>query len=293
MQRATPIPPRTARAILCLAVTAGVGLASAKPPTKRPSVSVTHHTVAGKPVVVVRPEGTGPWPVVYALPGLGEMVRGPKISAGGWLNQYGLRSAMVAVSSGTLTTKDFGGLVTPTDLASYQKQLARPWPGLVVVCPATPRKLTKRFICFLLDDVIPWAERTLPVRSGARHCVIDGISLGGRHALRIGLRHPRVFRAIGTEQAATGGLGPMASRLIRKAPAEYRHLDINLLTSKRDMFRPKIKAFHERLERLGLRSRFHVTPGGHTKRFARGPGAIDMLMWHTTILHGRGHFEAK
>lgn len=247
-------------------------------------VSVSHHTVAGKPVVVVRPQGAGPWPVVYALPGLGEMVRGPRISAGGWLNQYGLKQAMLAVQSGALSKRHFHGLVTSAQLAEYREALSSGWPGLVIVCPATPRKLTPAFTRFLLESVIPWAETTLPVKPGPTYRAIDGISLGGRHALRIGFKHPRMFRAIGTEQAAAGGLGPFVSRQVKKAPADFAHLEINLLTSHGDMFRAKIRNFHRRLKKLGLRSRYHVTPGGHTKRFAKGPGAIDMLIYHAKVL---------
>ncbi|MFT7624305.1 MAG: hypothetical protein ACI9WU_003492, partial [Myxococcota bacterium] len=172
-------------------------------------VAVQAHVVDGKPVIAVVPEGAGPFPVVYALPGLGEMVRGPTASARGWVDDYGL-------------------------VAAYQDIALK---GLVIVCPATPRALTGDFERYLLQSVIPWAEAQLPIRKGPKHRGIDGISMGGRHALRIGFKYPEQFATIGTEQAAVGSLAPRWARRIRKRPQRFAHLRVLLLTSNRDGFR--------------------------------------------------------
>ena len=243
-------------------------------------------TVGDKPLVVVRPEGPGPWPVVYALPGLGEMKRGPRISSHGWVTHYGLREAMNAVLRGNVTSKDLQGLVKGDTLKPYRDRAAR-FKGLVIVCPATPVKLKASFRTYLIDTVIPWAERTLPIRRGPAFRGIDGISLGGRHALRIGLARPELFKAIGTEQAAARGLSSLANRLVRARPAAFAHLKVGLITSKHDGFREPVRKLNRTLTRLGVSTYFTVTPGRHDKRFARGPGAVEMLLFHDTALNRR------
>ncbi len=220
------------------------------------AVRVSQHTVDDKPVVVVQPDRGGPYPVVYLLPGMGEMVRGPLPSARGWVDDYGLVQAFERVQP----------------------------KGLVLVCPATPKSLSDRFERFLFEAVIPWAEAELPVLKGPKHRALDGISLGGRHALRIGLKYPERFAAIGTEQAAAGGLASLARRRIRADPARFSHLKFHLLTSERDGFRPKIERLHRTLTRLGVHSDYRVTRGRHDKVFARGPGAEGMLKWHDRVL---------
>ena len=258
--------------------------APAAPPS---TVRVERHSVAGKPVVVVRPARDGRWPVVYALPGLGEMNRGPRASANGWVEDYGLVEAMTAVLAGRLTSEDFQGLVTAPQLASYNARLAGGFGGLVIVCPATPSRYGAPFVRFLLDQVVPWAETNLPVLAGPANRGVDGLSMGGRHALRLGFAHPAAFRTVGTEQAAARGLISRLVRPARRDPAPLRHLHFNLVTSERDGFRPLVKRFADALvEQQGLeRVRYHVALGRHDKRFARGPGVIDMLLFHDQILN--------
>ena len=256
-------------------------------PAARADVVVTTHRVGNRPVVVVQPkEGPGPWPVVYALPGLGEMVRSPEISASAWVNEYGLKAAFAAVQRGDLTKADFQGLVTDAQLAEYRLAAAQ-FRGLVIVCPATPKRMDKAWKAWLIDQVIPWAERTLPVIAGPKSRGLDGISMGGRHTLKLGFERPELFKTLGTEQAAVRGLGPRLQKQVRARPDAYRHLHINLLTSTKDGFRAAITRFHQRLSGLNLTVRHTITPGRHDKRFVRGPGAIDMLLFHDRVLWSR------
>jgi hypothetical protein len=250
------------------------------------SVVVREHKVGGKPVVVIQPAGPGPWPVVYALSGLGEMVRGPRAAAWGWVEKYGLVPAARAVTSKRLTSKAFHGLVTGKLLDAYRARHARGYAGLVIVCPAVPRKLTRAFKTYLLKRLIPWAESTLPIKRGPRFRGIDGISLGARHALRIGFEYPEKFRTLGTEQAAANGLAGYLTGRVRKAPQSFRNLVVNLLTSRGDGYRKVVGRLARALKGVGLHVRYGVTPGGHNKRFAKGPGAIDMLLFHDGVLNG-------
>ena len=256
-------------------------------------VSVTEHLVKGKPVVVVQPETGGPFPVVYALSGLGEMVRGPRAAAHGWVEKYGLVPAMNAVMRGKLTSADFMGLVDGNLLVEYQERLSRKFSGLVIVCPAVPRKLSATFIRHLTNELIPWAEEKLPIIKGPGTRGIDGISLGGRHALQIALKHPQLFKSVGTEQASERGLGARWNKAWRTQPERFKHLHLNLLTSERDGYKKLIADFAQSLHDSPMRIRHQVTPGRHDKRFAKGPGALDMLLFHESVLHKSARAPSK
>ncbi|HIN86345.1 MAG TPA: hypothetical protein EYN06_07680 [Myxococcales bacterium] len=248
-------------------------------------VVVNEYPVGGKPVVVIQPSTGGPFPVIYALSGLGEMRRGPRAAAHGWVEKYGLVEAMRAVSRGRISSDDFMGLVQGAMLKQYQTRLERPFRGVVVVCPAVPRKLSLQFTQHLINELIPWAEANLPIMKGARHRGIDGISLGGRHALQIALKHPALFKSIGSEQAAVRGLSKRWQRALKNHPGNYKHLHVNLLTSTHDGFRKSIAHFAGILSKGPLTVRHQITNGRHDKRFAKGPASIDMLLFHEAVLY--------
>jgi enterochelin esterase-like enzyme len=229
-----------------------------------PTIRVYEVEVEGRPVVIVHPEGPGPMSLVVALPGLGEMVSGPRASARGWVDKYGLADA-------------------------YRRLLAADplFPRLAIVCPATPRDYTAAFERFVVFTLLPWAEANLDVRPG-RERGIDGISAGGVHAMRIAFAHPEHFTTVGTEQTVTGGLhGTLPARL-RRDPERFGHLHLHLLTSTHDPFRPKIQRLAESLEGLSVSVTLAVVPGRHDKAFARGPGAEGMLEFHARHLGKSG-----
>lgn len=275
---------------LTIGLPIAVALLALVPPAgaECPGVTVDRHTVGGRPVVVVRPTSGGPFPVVYALAGLGEMVRGPSASAAGWIEKYGLVEAFCAVSGGALTTDHFQGLVDGPLLDAYQQRMAAGFGGLVVVSPGIPRRPGRAFRKHLFEELIPWAERELPIKAGRAYRGIDGISLGGRHALRFASERPELFRTVGTEQAAVKGLIAVMRRAVRLRAEPMKALVFNLLSSHKDGFRRQIARFATGMRGLGLTIRHAETPGRHDKRFARGPGVIDMLLFHDAVFRGLG-----
>jgi pimeloyl-ACP methyl ester carboxylesterase len=50
-----------------------------------------------------------------------------------------------------------------------------------------------RYLDFLAKDVVPWAERTLPVRPGVEHRALGGSSLGGLATLHALAKRPELF----------------------------------------------------------------------------------------------------
>ncbi len=79
------------------------------------------------------------WPLVIALHGRGEALKGPHDGALGWVNDYGLAHAIARVSNPPLGEDDVQGFVDQDRIDGYNRQLAeRPFGGLVVVCPYLP-----------------------------------------------------------------------------------------------------------------------------------------------------------
>ncbi len=246
-----------------------------------PDVSVEHYEVGGSPVVVVRPkEAKGPLPLVVLIAGLGELARGAKAGAAGHVERYGLVPAYRAVLSGRLDAESFQGLVTGDDLEGYRQRLACGFGGLVLVGVAAPVDYSRRFERYVTETVVPWAERTLNVVPGRRG--IDGISLGARHALILGLGTGK-FDAVGTQQAAVR----RPAAVLRAAPRARAGAVVNLLTSTHDPFRPDVLRLGAALAKVPVSTEVRVLPGRHDKRFAKGPAMIDLLLFHDGVLRGR------
>ena len=67
---------------------------------------------------------------------------------------------------------------------------------------------------FVVDDLVPWIDRTLPVRRDRAAWMIGGLSAGGYGAVDIGLRHPRLF---GTLESWSGYYHPFRDGPLRSA----------------------------------------------------------------------------
>src|SRR5262249_6428119 len=114
---------------------------------------------------------------------------------------------------------------------------------------------------------------------------IDGVSLGGALSLRIGLGNAEAFGAVGTLQAAIGeDQVPEFTELARAARSKNAGVHLRLLTSKDDYFRRAIRSASEAWRSAGIDHDFEDLPGPHDYPFNRGPGAIEMLLWHDRIL---------
>ncbi|MBV8064668.1 MAG: hypothetical protein JOY72_12615 [Actinobacteria bacterium] len=51
---------------------------------------------------------------------------------------------------------------------------------------------------YVVDDVVPWTDDTLPVVATAHDRALEGLSAGGYGAMDIGLRHPGLFGTLGS-----------------------------------------------------------------------------------------------
>lgn len=246
-----------------------------------------------KQATVLAPASGGPWPVLVALPGRGEVVRGADAAADGWLKDYQLDRAITAVGRG-VTKDDFDGQISDARLRELRDQHARsPYRGLVVVCPdigdilAGERKLDAcdAWGRALVDHVLPRirSEWTTTDAFG-----IDGVSLGGRAALLVGLAHPRVFSSVGSLQAAVRAneIDALAERAKAYKAARPDGV-IRLLSSSGDYFRPTLAELSTAMKRAGTEHVHIEVEGPHDYSFNRGPGGIEMLLFHDAKLRAR------
>jgi len=248
----------------------------------------------GRAVVVV------PWwgkaseklPVLVALHGRGEATKGPVEGVMGWPRDYALLRAIDRLCAPPLTGDDYEGFFDEARLKETNASLTtRPFEGLIVVCPYLPDvdlhkpAPIKDYARYLLEVVLPRVRAELPALSDPAATGIDGVSLGGAVSLRVGLGNPGAFGAVGSLQAALGEEQVAElTELARAARAKNPKLALRLLTSKDDYFRGAITHTSAAWKSAKIDHDFADVPGPHDYAFNRGPGAIEMLLWHDRML---------
>jgi hypothetical protein len=228
------------------------------------------------------------FPVVVALHGHGEAIKGPEAGVMGWPRDYALIHAMERIAAPPLTADDFEGLVEEEHLAEQNRALGQqPFRPLIVVCPYSPdvnlldpAEVT-RYGRALVEDVVPRVAKELPALPAPASTGIDGVSLGGALALRIGLGSPNVFGVVGALQPALyEWQASEMTELARSARQKNPALKLRLTTSERDGFRRAVTRTSEAWTAAGITHDFAIRPGPHDYIFNRGPGAMELLFWH-------------
>ena len=237
------------------------------------------------------------FPVLVAMHGRGEALKGPGPGARGWVDDYWLPQALARLHDPPLTRDDFLGMVTGDRLGRLNGDLERhPFEGLVVVCPYTPDRLSgdlpfesaEPLARFLVDELLPRVRRETPAFADAKRTGIDGVSLGGRASLLVGLLRPEAFGVVAALQPAfdlveTEGLAARAARALRRN-AELR---FRLVTSSRDYYLESTRALAASFRAVGAEPNLLVAVGNHSYDFNRGPGVYEMLLFHDRALRGR------
>ena len=242
--------------------------------------------------VVLTPKGgLGPWPLLIAIHGRGEAVRGAHDGAYGWVHDYRIGRAIAALQRGKLTADDFQGLVTPERLDTLNRALAEhPYQGLVIACPHAPDftgparlDALPAYGAWLTGPLARRVSSVMPVgRIG-----IDGVSMGGRMALRLGLVTDAPYHAVGSLQAALSASEvPAIVEMARAARVARPTLPLRVLTSEGDYFRPVLGTLHDELTKASLSHDYRLVAGPHNYQFNQGPGSIEMLLWHDRVLRG-------
>lgn len=232
-------------------------------------------------------------PLLVALHGRGEAGRGLAAGAHGWRDDYHLDKARARLAAPPLSARDLLGFVSAPRLAALNASLAaHPFEGLAVACPYCPaladRSVTgaQGFASFVIGSLLPKAAEAAGTKLARKRTGIDGVSMGGRLALLIGLSHPEVFGSVGAMQPAirvseADELADLAAKAHRAQPFALR-----LVSSEEDPFLEAVQALGEALTERGLPHEVIVTPGPHDYAWNRGPGSFEMLLWHERVLRG-------
>ena len=233
----------------------------------------------------------------YAYGTGGEALKGSRRGARGWLDDYDLARAMQRLLEPPLKKRDFQGYVTSQRLRRINRELsAQPYGGLIVVCPYLPDVLRRDsafenaelLARFIVDVLLPRVYEKTPAIGSAAATGIDGVSLGGRAALLVGLSRPKAFGTVGALQAALDGsevrrFAELGKAALRENPA----LDLRLLTSDRDHFLRVNQRLSAAWKERKVAHQFSRVQGTHSYRFNRGPGGLEMLLYHDRVLRGR------
>ena len=210
----------------------------------------------------------------------------------GWPRDYAMVRAIDRLRAPPLRASDYEGLVEPARLAETNASLsARPYAGLIVVCPWLPdihpaaTADISDYTRFVLETLLPRVRAETPALSSPESTGIDGVSLGGAEALRIGLAHPEVFGAVGAIQPAVSDL-PAGDWTAMAAAARARRpgLKLRLLTSHEDYFHDSVTGVSRAWAAAGISHDFADVLGPHDYIFNRGPGSIELLLWHDRAL---------
>lgn len=233
------------------------------------------------------------FPLLIAMHGLGETWRGPARGAWGWVRDYELPRADHALRGPSLDPSHFEQLVDAARLRELNASLsARRYGGMVIILPFTmdPRaglggSEHQRFERWISHDLVARARRELPVIASREATGIDGVSLGGLHALWTGLAHPEVFGSVGALQPAVRRRqAQVAARFVHSRTRPTQR--IRLVTSTLDALREDVIAFDRTLSSARIAHEFKMLVGPHDYIFNRGPGAIEMLLFHDRALRG-------
>jgi len=253
-------------------------------------------------VVVMIPEreANARLPVLIALHGRGEALKGPELGARGWVDDYALPTTIERLHRPPITLDDLQGMADDERLARLNASLAkRPYQGLIVVCPYTPDALPADesidkalpLARFVVETVLPRAYRETPAIGSPETTGIDGVSLGGRAALGIGLLRPKAFAVVASLQAALRSDNSAdILRRAREAKAQKPDLFVRLLTSNGDYFLRANQLLATDFQAAGIRTELVTVPGQHDYEFNRGPGGYEMLMFHDRVLRGQPEF---
>jgi len=234
-------------------------------------------------------------PLLVALHGLAETVD-EEMGAYAWVRRYGIGDGYAHLRApDTITLEGLGKMATPARIAELRATLAeKPFKGMVIACPYTPNiwnvnpsvdTTIDAYTTWLFEVLVPRLRAETPVLAGASHLGVDGVSLGGYASLGVGVRKTAELGAIGCVQAAiSAGDAEKWTDRIEKAFAKDGARPLHLLTSTADVFRTPVEALDKALTKRGITHDARVAIGPHDQPFLRGPGSLEMLLWHARHL---------
>jgi iron(III)-salmochelin esterase len=247
----------------------------------------------GERAMLLVPESPATAPILIALHGRGEAARGLDVGAGAWPREYSLDRTHRRLFAPPLTGADLEDMFSAERLAALNRSLtSAAYKGLAVACPATPVLAdrspdgSRTFGRFLTEHLLRRVRSETGSTADRAATGIDGVSMGGRIALFVGLLNPQIFGVVGALQPAISiDEAPLVSDLARAAMAQAS-VRLRLVSSEEDPFLPAVRAASDRLKADGVPHELLVVPGNHGYEFNRGPGGAELLLWHERVQRG-------
>ncbi|GAC1365419.1 MAG: hypothetical protein NVSMB47_16780 [Polyangiales bacterium] len=228
-------------------------------------------------------------PLIVLLPGGHHNMQGPTTGVWGWWSEYMLGDLDTALRRGSLTERDFQGLVRPPELAAFNGWLASmPYRGAVYVTPwVVGRQLDPAphgtMVAAFLRDVVARARAELPVLSSREATGLGGMSSGGLWALYAGALDADLFGTVVATQPFTDELvKPIHDTVVARAQPQR----LKIVTSTDDHQKKTTTELSESLRRDGVEHELVEYLGAHSAAFAAGPGGLDALLTFDRALRG-------
>ena len=120
----------------------------------------------------------------------------------------------------------------------------------------------------VMGDLLPFLEQRFAVQKDVAGRSIVGLSMGGGHAVDIGLRNANTFSSIGAFSAAVPELDQQTllaryPALSGSEPTANRLKEFWIPIGEEDFLLGRNEEFHSRLKSIGIRHEFRKTSGGH------------------------------
>jgi enterochelin esterase-like enzyme len=129
--------------------------------------------------------------------------------------------------------------------------------------PGAPKN-TIAFERDLLEDVMPFIEKTYRVKTDAANRAIVGLSMGGEQSLRIGLTHPELFAWVGGFSAGAPSPEALGSALDTPKAVNQKLKLLWIGCGKDDFLLKRNQDFIALLEAKDIRHDWHLSEGNHS-----------------------------
>ena len=115
----------------------------------------------------------------------------------------------------------------------------------------------------LLQDVIPFVERTFRVQTGAANRALGGLSMGGGQTIQIGFANPDLFQWLVIMSAGANNADTTYPEFFNASVTNKRIKLLWLGVGKDDFALAGARALDETLTAKGIRHTFRITEGRH------------------------------
>ncbi|MEO8520540.1 MAG: alpha/beta hydrolase-fold protein [Acidobacteriota bacterium] len=117
----------------------------------------------------------------------------------------------------------------------------------------------------LLEDVVPYVEKTFRTLPGADNRALGGLSMGGGQTAAIAFAHPDLFRYVVIMSAGSNNAAETYPDFFKSAAATNKKIKLLWMGVGKDdaLVGPSAQALHELLTAKGITHTFRLTDGRH------------------------------